>query len=158
MGFQLLFMCWKLLSTAPLWSTYINRTIKHIPVRHAIYFFETSHEHFVSSIGRRWSEIFDCSIKGDRHISRSSEAAYGCKTVNSQKWWRADSLSVHLATDVVNSFRIYMFTYCDYNRHSNIPFQRDVFDVMEEQARQRSGEHAWHNTINTKLPTNFGFS
>jgi hypothetical protein len=34
------------------------------------YFFETSHEHFVSSIERRSSEIFDYSIKGDRRISR----------------------------------------------------------------------------------------
>lgn len=122
------------------------------------YFFETSHEHFVSSIGRRPSEIFDYSIKGDRHISRSSVAT---------RRTNAKSLIHKIVT---HRFRLcasyYRWIVLDlhvhvlwlYRWHSNIPFRCYVFDVMEEQTRQRSDERARHNTINTKLPTNFGFS
>lgn len=82
------------------------------------YFFETSHEHFVSSIGRKLSEIFDYSIKDDRHISESSKAVYECKIADSQNiaisslcascYWCGESL------------QIYMFTYCDYIRDTVI--------------------------------------
>lgn len=98
------------------------------------YFFETSHEHFVRSIERKSPEIFDYSIKGDGHVSRSSKAVYECKIVNSQKR-RANSLTVsHLATGVANRFG---FT-CSRTviTFSNTPFWCDMFDVMEEQARQ----------------------
>lgn len=79
------------------------------------YFFETSHEHFVSSIGRKLSEIFDYSIKDDRHISGNSEAVYESQihkndsaqifSLCSSCYWYGESLWIYMFTILARCVR-----------------------------------------------------